>query len=66
MKLNLENLPIAAVVLRRARLAALRFALRQAGTLLTASAPLVIQAGEKLQRLSEDPTLAAPPPSFAI
>ena len=66
MKLNLKNLPIVAEIGRRAELALARLALREAGTLLRAAAPLVEQAGVKLQRLSEKPALDAPPPSFDI
>ncbi len=66
MKLNLKNIPIVAIIARRAELAAARFALREAGNLLRASAPLVHQAGEKLQALSQHPTLQGPPPSFDI
>ena len=66
MKINLKNLPAVAEIGRRAELAFARLALREAGTLLRAAAPLVEQAGEKLQRLSEKPALDAPPPSFDI
>ena len=66
MKLNLKNLPIVAEIGRRAELALARLALREAGTLLRAAAPLVEQAGEKLQRLSEHPNLKAPSPFFHV
>ncbi len=66
MKLNLKNLPIVSEIVRRAQLAAARIALREAGNLLRAAAPLVNHAGEKLQRLSEHPTLDAPLPSFDL
>jgi hypothetical protein len=66
MKLNIKNLPLAAEALRCARLAAVRFALHEAGTLLRAGAPHIAQAGEKLQSLSQHPALIAPPPSFDL
>ncbi len=61
MKPNLKNRPAVAEAMRRARLAAARFALREAGQLLRAAAPLAIHAGQKLEALSEHPALAAPP-----
>ena len=66
MKLNLKNLPIVAEIGRRAELALARLALREAGTLLRAAAPLVEQAGEKLQHLSEHPNLKASSPFFHV
>lgn len=66
MNLNLQNLPIVAALARRAERAAARIALREAGNLLRAAAPLAIQAADQLQRLSEHPALDAPPPSFDI
>ena len=58
--------PLIGEVLRRAGLAAVRFSLHEAGALLRASAPLVVQAGEKLQALSEHPNLKAPSPFFHV
>lgn len=54
--------PVLAEALHRLRLAATRLALREAGTLLSASAPRIVAWGEKLRALSEHPRLAAPPP----
>ena len=62
MKPTFNHRPAVAEALRRARLAAARFALREAGTLLRAAAPLAVHAGQKLQALSEHPALADPPP----
>lgn len=61
MNTPFDRLPILDGVLRRARLAAARFALKKGGALLRAGAPLVIQAGEQLEALSEHPALADPP-----
>ncbi len=66
MKLSFKNIPIIPVIARRAELAAARFALREAGNLLRLAAPLVHQAGEKLQALSQHPSLHTPPPSFHL
>ena len=66
MKLNLKTIPILPVFVRRAELAAARFALREAGSLLRAAAPLVHQAGERLHALSQHPSLQGPPPSFHL
>ncbi len=66
MKLNLKNLPLLTETLRRAELVAARFALREAGSLLRAMAPRVHQAGDKLQALSQHPSLQGPPPSFNL
>lgn len=64
MKLNFKNLPIPSVITRRAELAAARFALREAGNLLRAAAPLAHQAGGKLQAWSLHPSLQDPSVSF--
>ena len=61
MKPTLTNRPAVAEALRRTRLAVARFALREAGALLRAAAPLAVHAGEKLETLSEHPALAASP-----
>ena len=60
MKPTLKNWPAVAEALRRARLAAARFALREAGAVLRAAAPLAVHAGQKLEALSEHPALAPP------
>ena len=60
MNMHFGNDPIVDGALRRARLAAARFALRKGGALLRAGAPLVVQAGQKLEALSEHPALADP------
>ena len=60
MKPTLKNRPAVAEALRRARLAAARFALREAGALLRAAAPLAVHAGQKLEALSEHLALASP------
>ena len=62
MKLTPNKRVLLAEVLRRGRLAAARFVLREAGALLRATAPLVVHAGQKLEALSEHPALVAPPP----
>ena len=59
MKPTITNRPAVAEALRRARLTAARFALREAAGLLRAAAPLAVHAGEKLEALSEHPALAA-------
>ena len=66
MKLNLKNIPILPEILRRAELASARFALREAGNLLHAAAPLVHQAGDRFLAWSQHPGLQSPPPSFDI
>ena len=66
MNLNFKNLSLSAEIMRHVRTAAIRFALREAGSLLRASAPFIERAGEKLQTLGDDPRPAAapqPPPS---
>lgn len=66
MKSNIVCGPILGEMLRRAGLATARLALRKAGALLRASAPQVVQAGEKLEALSEHPNLKGPPPGFHV
>ncbi len=61
MNTHIGNHPIVDGALRRARLAAARFALRKGGALLRAGAPWVGQAGQQLEALSEHPALADPP-----
>ena len=61
MKPTPKHRPAVAEAVRRCRLAAARFALREAGALLRAAAPLAVHAGQKLEALSEHPALAAPP-----
>ncbi len=65
MKLTVTKRVLLAEALRRGRLAAARFALREAGQLLCAAAPLAVQVGQKLAALSEHPALAAPPSQFS-
>ena len=60
MKPTSKKHAVLAETLRRGRLAAARFALREAGALLRAAAPLVVHAGQKLEALSEHPALADP------
>ena len=62
MNTHLKTHPALVGALRRARLAAARFALRKGGALLRSGAPLIVQAGQKLEDLSEHPALADPPP----
>ena len=61
MKLTTTKRVLLAEALRRGRLAAARFALREAGQMLCAAAPLAVHVGQKLEALSEHPALAAPP-----
>ena len=61
MNVRILSGPARREMLRRAALAAARFSLRKAGAFLQASAPLVVQAGEKLAALSEHPDLQGPP-----
>lgn len=63
MKPTSKKHAVFAETLRRGRLAAARFALREAGALLRAAAPLAVHAGQKLAALSEHPALADPPTS---
>ena len=51
MKLTVTKRVLLAEALRRGRLAAARFALREAGQLLCAAAPLAVQVGQKLAAL---------------
>ena len=62
MKLNLKNLPPSADIIRHMRTAAIRFALREVGSLLRVSAPFIERAGEKLQALGDDTPRSAPVP----
>ncbi len=64
MNMHFGNHPIVDGALHRARLAAARFALRKGGALLRAGAPWVVQAGQKLEALSDHPVLADPPAPF--
>ena len=63
MNTHFGNHSVLEGVLRRARLAAARFALRKGGALLRAGAPLIVEAGQKLEALSDHPALADPPGS---
>ena len=60
LNLPLKDVPLAAATLRRLRGAALRFALHEAGVLLCASVPLLLRAGEKLQRRHATPPAPIP------
>ena len=61
--MNFHLIPdsLCSALLRQAGRATLRFGLRKAGALVSASAPQVVQAGQKLAALSEHPALADPP-----
>ena len=62
MNLKLKGLPFSAEIARHLRTVAIRFTLREVGSLLRASAPFIERAGEKLQALGDDAPRPAPAP----